>query len=164
MNQRETEQILSRIAAFDPMKAVTEDRVMAWAELLGDIEYIDAERAVRAHFASSGEEMTLATLRKSAKSYQSLRTEQEEAASGRTRPTCGRAKCVCTHTSCDAGWIETEALDQRGVSYDQVRPCPVCRGDVAAIAEQAKNRQHFQSMIRDKEKREDAASAAAWDN
>lgn len=164
MNLEETETILRRIAAFDQTKPLTDERTEAWTEMLADIDYVDAERAVRSHFANSGEELTLALLRKQAKLYRSLRVEQEDAASGRLRAGCGRAKCVCTHTGCDAGWIDVEDYTQRGIVYDQVRPCPVCRGDVAAVAEAAKNRGHFQSMIRDLERRELETSKTAWND
>lgn len=162
MNQHDVHTIMNRIASFDPTKPATAERVEAWGELLGDIDYPDAERAVRAHFANSSDELTLALLRKGAKTFASLRIEQEEAAAGKTRTDCGRPKCVCTHTSCEAGWIDVETIDQRGISYDQVKACGVCRGDVAAVAELANNRAHFQTMIRDLEKREEAASATAW--
>jgi hypothetical protein len=77
---------------------------------------------------------------------------------------CGRKDCTCTHDwPCEAGWVEVEnPADPK--SNGQVKPCRYCRGDVAAIAQQSADRQDFQATIRDKEKREQAASDHAWDD
>lgn len=36
-------------------------------------------------------------------------------------------RCRCTHTDCDAGWLEDEAQHSKhGVTYTRAIRCPVC--------------------------------------
>jgi uncharacterized protein YcbX len=163
--------MLNQINLFDQRRVVNDAIVELWTEVFENTDAADADRAVRDYYLTTPAKETISPghILQSAAYFKRVREEQQRAAENSGGTSCGKKGCTCTHTDgCEAGWIETSTRDERGVTYDQVKPCPRCRGDVATIAASAKNRQHFQSLIRDKSLRSDAAdehqSAHAWDD
>lgn len=163
--------MLILINNFDQRRTVTDAIVELWTEVFAEVEADDATRAVRDYYLTTAAKETISPgqILAGAALFSRTRAEQRRAAENSGGTPCGRKGCTCTHTEgCEAGWIETSTRDSRGITYDQVRPCPKCRGDVATIAASAKNREHFQALVRDKTLRTDAAdqhqSDHAWDD
>ncbi|GIT80206.1 hypothetical protein LLS1_18750 [Leifsonia sp. LS1] len=67
MTESEVAQLLAVAATFDRFMVVDELTVKAWREVLGDIEYVQAQKAVLAHFRSSSKPIMPADVRSGAK-------------------------------------------------------------------------------------------------
>lgn len=75
MNRTEVQELLTFAASFD-RRQVTEGDVLAWYELLSDVEYRDAYEAVARHYARSETRLYPATVRAGVTSLRERRISQ----------------------------------------------------------------------------------------
>lgn len=127
MNIQETALVVGKIAVYDK-RTFTEETVLAWHDVIGDLNYHDCLDAVTEHFRSSGDYLLPAHIRRTAKRYQEARElEQAKARDPRNLTTCTAPTCRCTHTACDGVWLsDQQVVIRQGRQYRQSVRCPEC--------------------------------------
>lgn len=127
MNIQETALVVGKIAVYDK-RTVTEETILAWHDVIGDLSYQDCLDAVTEHFRTTGDYLQPAHIRRTAKRYQDTRElEQARARDPRNLTSCTSPTCRCTHTACDGVWLADQSITIRhGRQYRQTVRCPEC--------------------------------------
>jgi hypothetical protein len=117
MNLTETTRLIAVLRAVHPHLEIADGMADAWASLMVEISYPDAEAALYRLSRETGRIPDPAVILAEHRRYRiELRSQQAEVADDAH---CGRSGCPCSHSQgCYRGWLDAEA---------GTTPCPNCR-------------------------------------
>jgi hypothetical protein len=125
MNAAQTSAMLQYLKAADPYMVADEPAVLFWLDaLLPSVDESWARKFWGAYLGKDPERRPHPAILNDA--WKAHLTSREIAGADRGR-SCGRSECVCTHTTCDHGWMPSRTRE------DAVVPCPICKGETAEV-------------------------------